>query len=580
MKFGAVLLTLLAVMIPIAASTLMQATVVYSDTNCHGTPIYLELREDINCSIEKPKCTAYGEDVGTQYESVSCVDMERHDFVAQLFGEFSYVMTDLYDDKGCSQWIFSEAYLAAGICQPATTGNTSMSSIVRLGSDGSAAIELFDDSHCGLNRQVLILPSYDISSHKCESSMQFYSSMSFNTSSTLNSSSRASSTDESISSTTEASTDSTGLSLAGIVGIVVGSIALALLVAAVVVWRRRSKAKQWIPTEVESPVDHQRDDSKFNPSYMSDTTERCTMADVHGYRKDSRVTGVWDDEVIVAVRIPRSKVVVHELISRDGYAEVFKGTFNGQLVTVKSLLPQTRNNIECVVDFCSEAKMMTTMDHPRIAQLIGVAWDSRTDVCVVSEYLDGGDLRGLLDSFAQLNHPIGFDYDKVKIALHIAHALTYLHSLEPPVLHRNLKSKNVLLTYELDAKVTDFGISREQMDSTMTAGVGSALWMAPEVIMGHRYDEKADVFSFGVVLSELDVHSLPYSHLESQSRHQIPESLILQRMIAGNIQVEFSQRGSGSTQELGKACVAVDPTQRPTAAEVLYKLHTILSSEM
>eukprot|EP00644_Phytophthora_capsici_P002428 jgi/Phyca11/106077/e_gw1.11.864.1 len=220
------------------------------------------------------------------------------------------------------------------------------------------------------------------------------------------------------------------------------------------------------------------------------------------------------------------------------------------------------------------------MDHPRIAQLIGVAWDSRTDVCVVSEYLDGGDLRGLLDSFAQLNHPIGFDYDKVKIALHIAHALTYLHSLEPPVLHRNLKSKNVLLTYELDAKVTDFGISREQMDSTMTAGVGSALWMAPEVIMGHRYDEKADVFSFGVVLSELDVHSLPYSHLESQSRHQIPESLILQRMIAGNIQVEFSQRGSGSTQELGKACVAVDPTQRPTAAEVLYKLHTILSSEM
>ncbi|KAK1946514.1 putative serine/threonine-protein kinase drkA [Phytophthora citrophthora] len=580
MHVRVVLLTLLAVTIPTEASTLMQATVVYSDTNCRGTPIYLELREEVNCTIEKPKCTAYGEDVGTQYESISCVDMERHDFVAEIFGEFSYVMTDLYDDKSCSKWIFSDAYLVAGICMPATTGNTSISSIVRLGPDGSAAIELFDDTHCGVNRRVLFLTSDEFSSHKfCDNSVIFYSSASFNASSTLNSSR---STDGSISATTEASTDSTGLSLAGIVGIVVGSIALALLVVALVVWRRRSKSKQWISTEIESPIDHQRDDSKLNPSYMSDTTERCTMAEVHGYREDSRVTGVWDDEVIVAVRIPRSKVVVHELISRDGYAEVFKGTFNGQLVSVKSLLPETRKNIECVMDFCSEAKMMTTMDHPRIAQLIGVAWDSRTDVCVVSEYLDGGDLRGLLDSFAQLNHPVGFDYDKVKIALHIAHALTYLHSLEPPVIHRNLKSKNVLLTYELDAKVTDFGISREQMDSTMTAGVGSALWMAPEVIMGHRYDEKADVFSFGVVLSELDVHSLPYSHIEAQSnsRHKIPESLILQRMIAGNLQVGFSQRGSGSTQELGKACVAVDPAHRPTAAEVLYKLHTILSSEM
>ncbi|OWZ11038.1 TKL/DRK protein kinase [Phytophthora megakarya] len=221
------------------------------------------------------------------------------------------------------------------------------------------------------------------------------------------------------------------------------------------------------------------------------------------------------------------------------------------------------------------------MDHPRIAQLIGVAWDSRVNVCVVSEYLDGGDLRSLLDSFAQLNHPVGFDYDKVKIALHMAHALTYLHSLEPSVIHRNLKSKNVLLSYELDAKLTDFGISREQMDITMTAGVGSTLWMAPEVVMGHKYDEKADIFSFGVVLSELDVHSLPYAYADnSNSRHKMPESLILQQMVAGKLQVEFSQRDSGAAQELGKACVAVDPSQRPTAAEVLYRLHTLLSREL
>jgi serine/threonine-protein kinase TNNI3K len=300
------------------------------------------------------------------------------------------------------------------------------------------------------------------------------------------------------------------------------------------------------------------------------------------YRDNSSLNGLWDDEAIVAVRIPRSKVFVHDLISRDGFAEMFKGTYNGQLVTVKSLLPQTRSNVECVAEFCSEAKMMTTMDHPRIARLLGVAWESRADVCIVSEYLDGGDLRGLLNSFIKLRHPVGFDYDKVKIALHVAHALTYLHSLEPPVIHRNLKSTNVLLTYELDAKLTDFGISREQLDTTMTAGAGSALWMAPEVVMGHRYDEKADIFSFGVLLSELDVHALPYSHADAprKSRHKMPESLILQKVVAGKLQVQFSQSGPGSVQSLARACVAVDPGQRPTAAELLYKLHTILNREM
>ncbi|KAL3669705.1 hypothetical protein V7S43_005086 [Phytophthora oleae] len=80
------------------------------------------------------------------------------------------------------------------------------------------------------------------------------------------------------------------------------------------------------------------------------------------------------------------------------------------------------------------------------------------------------------------------------------------------MIHRDLKSKNILLNGALEAKLSDFGISRERLDHTMTAGVGTSLWMAPEVMLGEKYDEKADIFSFGVVLSELDVYTLPYSH--------------------------------------------------------------------
>ncbi|POM77998.1 Protein kinase [Phytophthora palmivora] len=79
----------------------------------------------------------------------------------------------------------------------------------------------------------------------------------------------------------------------------------------------------------------------------------------------------------------------------------------------------------------------------------------------------------------------------------------------------------------------------------MTAGVGTSLWMAPEVMMGEKYDVKADMFSFGVVLSELDLHTLPYTQAK-----------------------EEMQNSHGH------------PTMRPSAAEALFKLQVILSKEL
>ncbi|RLN91584.1 hypothetical protein BBJ28_00017099 [Nothophytophthora sp. Chile5] len=200
----------------------------------------------------------------------------------------------------------------------------------------------------------------------------------------------------------------------------------------------------------------------------------------------------------------------------------------------------TRNVIKHVNDFLAEVKLMAALDHPRIVQFVGVAWDSLSDLCVLSEYMAGGNLRTLLDSYEAQRHPVGFDRGKATIALHVAHALTYLHSLAPSsVLHRDLKSKNILLSAELGAKLTDFGVSRERADHTMTGGVGTSRWMAPEVMMGERYDDKADMFSFGVVLSELDLHALPYSHVrgESESGRRMPETAILQLVALGQLRV-------------------------------------------
>ncbi|KAF1317407.1 Tkl/drk protein kinase, variant, partial [Globisporangium splendens] len=288
--------------------------------------------------------------------------------------------------------------------------------------------------------------------------------------------------------------------------------------------------------------------------------------------------GLWEDEVIVAGRIPREKVELDVLLSRGGYGEVYRGQFNGSTVAIKMLLPETHKNLKQINAFLGEIKLMASLDHARIVQFIGVAWDSLTDLCVVTEYMEGGDLRALVTKFEEVEHrPHGFDHEKIKIAQHVAHALTYLHSLQPVVVHRDLKSKNILLDRELNAKLTDFGVSRERSDQTMTAGVGSSLWMAPEVMMGERYDQKADVFSFGIVLSELDSHALPYSqNKETDSGRRIPDTAVLQMVAMGRLRVQFSENAPAAMLVLGNECISVDPKDRPTIAEVTYILQNVM----
>ncbi|POM61662.1 TKL protein kinase [Phytophthora palmivora] len=217
--------------------------------------------------------------------------------------------------------------------------------------------------------------------------------------------------------------------------------------------------------------------------------------------------------------------------------------------------------------------MAAMMDHPRIVSLVGVAWHALSDLCVVFELMDGGDLRTLLNKYERSGHPVGLDVQKATIAIHVCHALTYLHSLMPSVIHRDLKSRNVLLSRDLEAKLTDFGVSRERIDATMTAGVGTSLWMAPEVMMGEKYDDRADIFSLGVVLSELDVHTVPYA----QVKQTMSEAVLLHQITLGTVRVAFSQFNPQEFVNLGRACTSVNPQDRPSAAEVLYRLQRILS---
>jgi Cys-rich protein (TIGR01571 family) len=347
------------------------------------------------------------------------------------------------------------------------------------------------------------------------------------------------------------------------------------------IYRNDSQPDPTVPSDHRSIDIHQQRYNTPSTAPSSASRPSANPRSIHSNRSTSsgpNSKGLWDDATIVAARIPFEGIQLQQCISRGGNGEVYRAVYRNEYVAVKMLLAATRKDMKHINAFLSEIKLAATLEHPNIVRFIGVAWESLSTLYSVAEFMDGGDLRSLLIEFKRQNHPHGFDATKLRIAMEVAHALTYMHSLSPVVLHRDLKSRNVLLTSRLEAKLTDFGASKIRLDRTLTAGVGTSLWMAPEVVMGERYDEKADVFSFGAVLSELDTHELPYE----KARHNredgqtLPDLAVMQLVLLGKLRMNFTSILAPELRSLVESCVKVDPKRRPTAGEVAYGLSKAL----
>ncbi|EGZ05702.1 hypothetical protein PHYSODRAFT_532919 [Phytophthora sojae] len=564
---------IVAVLLGRAAATVdLLATSYFVDENCMNTPQIVTMDftvTAVSSCVSDASCTPEVYGGNTYYSKSECIT-DPYTYSVEIFNGNGgvlqpFLMVETYTGEDCETLSTINATATANGCQFASENSSSSATLF---TNGSALYQLYDNGACGGNATRYFVDRATLLNHTCYGgNTKFYTNYDASTSSNSASASgsESTSTSSSGSNSSVANTDAR-LTAGAIVGIIIGSVALVFFVAAVVFWRSRLSSSK----DTEDTYADYRAATNGRPTMSSDPNSQDIAP--HG------LGGLWDDEVIATARIPREKVVVQHLLSRGAYGEVYAGLYNGQLVAIKMLLQENRRSVRHLNEFLAEVKRTALLDHPRIVRLVGVAWDSLTDLCGVLEYMEGGDLRALLDKLNVQGHHKGFDQEKVRIALHVAHALTYLHSLDLPVIHRDLKSKNILLSEDLDAKLTDFGVSRERINETMTAGVGTSLWMAPEVMMGEKYDAKADIFSFGVVLSELDTHCLPYDNARKKTNKS--DAAILQLVAAGKIHVEFSPWALQSMVNLGLACVSVDSKLRPTAAEALYKLHTILSQEV
>ncbi|RLN43982.1 hypothetical protein BBO99_00005739 [Phytophthora kernoviae] len=267
-----------------------------------------------------------------------------------------------------------------------------------------------------------------------------------------------------------------------------------------------------------------------------------------GITIDDGYMSVWHDPQLLALQLKADDIQDMRKIGGGGYADVW-------------------------LNFVQEIKLVAKFDHPNIVKLVGAAWTIESDLQALSEYMVGGDLREYL-IYPQT--PRTWTARKLHIAKDVIEALVYVHSFAPPVVHRDLKSRNVLLSKEMQAKLTDFGVSRIMSeDNTMTQGVGTGRWEAPEVLAGKDdYNQAADIFSFGVVLSELDMHTIPYDDAQGPRNNPLANVAILQMISMGDIRPSFSIHCPPDIRALADRCLVYNPDDRPSAPEVAYALRT------
>uniref|UniRef100_A0A7N0SYA0 Protein kinase domain-containing protein n=1 Tax=Kalanchoe fedtschenkoi TaxID=63787 RepID=A0A7N0SYA0_KALFE len=257
---------------------------------------------------------------------------------------------------------------------------------------------------------------------------------------------------------------------------------------------------------------------------------------------EKHVSRVWSRERESYVRkeiweIDLSKLDIRYVIAHGTYGTVYRGTYDGQDVAVKVLdwgedgMATVAETAALRASFRQEVAVWHKLDNPNVTKFVGASMgtsdlriptsgalastNGQNDIpsracCVVVEYVAGGTLKNYLIRNRRKKLP----YKAViRIALDLARGLSYLHSQK--IVHRDVKTENMLLDARTNLKIADFGVARveAQNPKDMTGETGTLGYMAPEVLDGKPYNRKCDVYSFGICLWEIYCCDMPYADL-------------------------------------------------------------------
>lgn len=274
--------------------------------------------------------------------------------------------------------------------------------------------------------------------------------------------------------------------------------------------------------------------------------------------------------------ISPDQIQLREKIGQGVTAVVYRARLapEGTLVAVKQInwsKPSAAESQQRAIE--RELAIMSRVSHDNLVRFIGVM-SLQNPFCIVAEFCAGGCLFSFLYNSRGSEDEVDLSWLQVqKMCVDVASAMLYLHAFNPQVVHRDLKSLNLLLLRPVKSsadsphlKVTDFGLSRMKDKAEwgkMTKDAGTSCWMAPEVVKGTSYDEKVDVYSYSMVLFEILTREIPFEDED-------PKNVGRLTVTGARPELEAVPEDCPTAlRDLMIRCWSQDPCKRPNFVEIL-----------
>ena len=261
-------------------------------------------------------------------------------------------------------------------------------------------------------------------------------------------------------------------------------------------------------------------------------------------------------------QIPVDQLIMGERIGRGAFGEVVRAVYQGTDVAVKRM----SSSAAAASDFVREVQLLIKLRHPHVVLFMGAAI-TPAELCIVMEYAARGSLWAVLHGRQRSECT---PRRRLQWAAETAKGMAYLHSRTPPIVHRDLKSGNLLVDEDWHIKVSDFGLARTKSADPARSQVGTYAWMAPELLEQKPYDERVDVYSFAIVLWELLTAVEPFKGLHPMQ--------IMRAVDRGERPpVPPSPECPPDYVALMEACWSREPEKRPTFKDALQRLVSMVT---